>query len=118
MTIDWWTLGLQTINLLVLVALLGHFLLKPLAAIVAARQAEAQRLLDEAASARIRLRAKARLSTQSATNSRPKKLRRSPLQKLSAGTAQGPARWSARRSRYGARGSRSQGRAPSRRSGQ
>ncbi|EGD58478.1 H+transporting two-sector ATPase B/B' subunit [Novosphingobium nitrogenifigens DSM 19370] len=52
MTIDWWTLGLQTINLLVLVALLGHFLLKPLAAIVAARQAEAQRLLDEAASAR------------------------------------------------------------------
>jgi F-type H+-transporting ATPase subunit b len=48
MRIDWWTLGLQTINVLVLVWLLGHFLFRPVAAMVAERQSEAAKLLDEA----------------------------------------------------------------------
>lgn len=52
MTLDWWTLGLQTINVVILVWLLSRFLFKPVARIVAARQAEAGRLLDEAAAAR------------------------------------------------------------------
>lgn len=52
MRIDWWTLALQAINLLVLVWLLGRFLLKPLAGIVAQRQSDARRLLDEAAATR------------------------------------------------------------------
>jgi F-type H+-transporting ATPase subunit b len=52
MRIDWWTLALQTINLVVLVWLLGRFLLRPLAGIVAERQAAARRLLDDAEAAR------------------------------------------------------------------
>ncbi|WP_338468170.1 F0F1 ATP synthase subunit delta [Novosphingobium sp. ZN18A2] len=52
MQIDWWTLVLQAVNLLVLVAILGRFLFRPMARIVEERQAEAQRLLDDAASAR------------------------------------------------------------------
>lgn len=51
MRIDWWTLGLQTINLLVLLWLLGRFLFRPMAAIVAQRQAEAAKLLDDARAA-------------------------------------------------------------------
>ena len=52
MHIDWWTLALQTINLVILIGLLGRFLFRPMAAMVAARQAEAARLLDEAAAAK------------------------------------------------------------------
>lgn len=52
MQIDWWTLGLQAVNLLVLLWILKRFLFKPVAAIIAARQAEAARVLDEAAAAR------------------------------------------------------------------
>jgi len=48
MRIDWWTLGLQTVNLLVLLWLLGRYLFRPMAAIVAQRQAEADKLLDAA----------------------------------------------------------------------
>lgn len=48
MHIDWWTLGLQTVNLLVLLWLLGRFLFRPMAAIVAQRQQEAESLLDDA----------------------------------------------------------------------
>lgn len=52
MRIDWWTLGLQTINALILIALLGRFLFRPVADIIASRKAEAARLLDEAAAAK------------------------------------------------------------------
>lgn len=52
MSLDWWTLGLQTFNVVILVWLLARFLFKPVARIVAARQAEAARLLDEAAASR------------------------------------------------------------------
>jgi F-type H+-transporting ATPase subunit b len=48
MRIDWWTLGLQTINFLVLLAILGRFLFRPIARIVADRQAEVAQLLDDA----------------------------------------------------------------------
>lgn len=48
MRIDWWTLGLQTINLLVLVWILGRFLFKPISQIIAERQAAAAKLLDDA----------------------------------------------------------------------
>lgn len=48
MQIDWWTLGLQTINLLVLVWILGRFLFRPIADIIARRQTDADRLLDDA----------------------------------------------------------------------
>lgn len=52
MRFDFWTFALQTINVLVLLWLLSRFLFKPAAAIIAARQAEANKLLDDAAAAR------------------------------------------------------------------
>jgi F-type H+-transporting ATPase subunit b len=48
MTIDWWTLGLQTINVLILVWLLGHFFWRPVAAMIEQRRVAAQKTLAEA----------------------------------------------------------------------
>lgn len=48
MQIDWQTLALQTVNVLVLVWLMAHFFFRPIAAIVAQRQAAAQSLLADA----------------------------------------------------------------------
>lgn len=48
MHIDWWTLALQTINLLVLVWFLGRFLFRPIARIVEERQAAIAKTLDDA----------------------------------------------------------------------
>ena len=52
MRIDWWTLALQTINVLVLVWILARFFFRPIANIVAKRQEEANKLLSDAAAAR------------------------------------------------------------------
>lgn len=52
MRFDWWTLGLQAVNVLVLLWLLKRFLFGPVKAIVAARRAAAEKLLDDAAHAR------------------------------------------------------------------
>ena len=48
MTIDWWTLGLQAINVLVLVWLLGHFFWRPVAAMIEQRRVTAQKALADA----------------------------------------------------------------------
>ena len=48
MTIDWWTLGLQTINILVLIWLLGHFFWSPMAAMIEQRQQAVRKTLAEA----------------------------------------------------------------------
>lgn len=47
MHIDWWTLALQTINLLVLVWILSRFLFRPIADIIRQRQAAADELLEK-----------------------------------------------------------------------
>jgi F-type H+-transporting ATPase subunit b len=52
MLIDWWTLSLQTINVLVLIFILSRFLFRPIAAIIAERKAATARLVDEAAAAK------------------------------------------------------------------
>jgi F-type H+-transporting ATPase subunit b len=52
MRIDWWTLALQTANVLILIWLLAKFLFRPVTEIVARRQDEANKLLTEAADAR------------------------------------------------------------------
>lgn len=52
MHIDWWTLGLQTINALVLVWLLARYLFRPVAKIIAARQQAATDLIADATGAR------------------------------------------------------------------
>jgi F-type H+-transporting ATPase subunit b len=52
MQIDWWTLGLQAINAVVLIGLLAHFLFRPVANAVAGRQQAAERLLADASAAK------------------------------------------------------------------
>jgi F-type H+-transporting ATPase subunit b len=49
MRIDWWTLGLQTVNLLILLWILSRFLFRPVADMIARRQQDASDLLDRAA---------------------------------------------------------------------
>ncbi len=52
MTFDFWTLGFQAVNVLVLVWLLHRFFWKPVAAVITERQAAAATLLDEAGAKR------------------------------------------------------------------
>lgn len=52
MHIDWWTLALQTVNVLVLLWLLKRFLMQPVAAMIDARQAAAAKLMADAEAAR------------------------------------------------------------------
>ncbi|WP_020176298.1 hypothetical protein [Methyloferula stellata] len=52
MTIDWWTLGIQTINVIILMWLLGRFFWRPVAAMIEQRRTEAQQILTEAESKR------------------------------------------------------------------
>ncbi len=59
MHIDWWTLALQAINVLVLVWLLSRFLYRPMMEIVAARQNAVAKLLSEAQSEKDRASAEA-----------------------------------------------------------
>lgn len=50
MSIDWWTLGIQAVNVLVLVWLLARFFWKPVAAMIEQRRAAAQQMLADAQS--------------------------------------------------------------------
>jgi len=52
MRIDWWTLGIQTVNVAVLVWLLARFFWRPMSAMIAQRRAAASQMLDEAEAAR------------------------------------------------------------------
>jgi F-type H+-transporting ATPase subunit b len=52
MRIDWWTLALQTVNVLILIWILARFFFRPIMNIVTKRQEEANRLLAAAAHAR------------------------------------------------------------------
>ena len=52
MHIDWWTLALQTVNVLVLIWILSRFFFQPVAALVATRRAEAAKLIADADTAR------------------------------------------------------------------
>ena len=49
MQIDWWTLAFQTINVVVLICLLGWFLFRPVTDLVTRRQEHANKLLADAA---------------------------------------------------------------------
>ena len=51
MHLDWWTLALQTVNFLVLVWLLQHFLYKPVTEVIARRRAATNAVLEEAEAA-------------------------------------------------------------------
>jgi F-type H+-transporting ATPase subunit b len=52
MHLDWWTLALQTVNVLVLIWILARFFFRPIKAIVAKRQEETSKLFADAAAAR------------------------------------------------------------------
>ena len=52
MQIDWWTLGLQTLNVLVLLWILNRFLFRPVAGMIAKRQATAAESLEKAQKAK------------------------------------------------------------------
>lgn len=52
MHIDWWTLALQTVNVLILIWILGRFFFRPIADLVAKRREEATKLLADADAAR------------------------------------------------------------------
>jgi F-type H+-transporting ATPase subunit b len=52
MTIDWWTLGFQTVNIVILIWLLQRFFWKPVAAMIAERRVAAQKALADAEAAR------------------------------------------------------------------
>ncbi len=52
MTIDWWTLAFQTVNVVVLIGLLGRFFWRPIAAMIEQRRGAAQHMLDEATAKR------------------------------------------------------------------
>lgn len=52
MALDWWTLAIQAVNVLVLVWLLSRFFWRPVAATIDARRDAAQKLLAEAQSTR------------------------------------------------------------------
>lgn len=64
MHIDLWTLGLQAINVLVLVWLLSRFLFRPIVAIVGQRRQAADALLADAQAARAQAQADAAAITQ------------------------------------------------------
>src|SRR5271168_4267798 len=57
MSIDWWTLGLQTVNIVILVWLLQRFFWTPVAGMIAERRAAAQKALADAQAARDEARA-------------------------------------------------------------
>jgi F-type H+-transporting ATPase subunit b len=52
MQIDWWTLGLQAVNALVLIWLLAHFLFRPVVSAIAVRQKAAGQLLADTKAAK------------------------------------------------------------------
>ena len=52
MKLDWWTFAFQVINIGILLWLLGHFLFRPVANIIAERKAETARVLNDAEEAK------------------------------------------------------------------
>ena len=52
MRIDWWTLALQAINVVILVWLLARFLFRPVMGAITARQTAMDQLLADAESAK------------------------------------------------------------------
>ena len=59
MRLDLWTIGLQAVNVLVLVWLLSRFLFRPVAGIIAARRQAAEAMLAEAGAVRAKAAAEA-----------------------------------------------------------
>jgi F-type H+-transporting ATPase subunit b len=90
MQIDWWTLGLQTVNALVLIWLLAHFLFRPVVDAIAARQRAAGQLLAVAQAAKAAAeseRAKAAAEAASLAEHRSKALKAAEAEAATAKAA-------------------------------
>ena len=48
MKLDWWTLGIQAVNVVILIWLLGRFFWRPMARMIAERRGAAERILSDA----------------------------------------------------------------------
>ncbi len=51
MTLDWWTLGIEAVNIVILIWLLGRFFWRPVAAMIAARRDAAAKMVADAEAA-------------------------------------------------------------------
>ena len=72
MTFDWVTLGLQLANVLILLAILRHYLFRPVAGMIAARQAAVQAALAQAEAAKTEAAAAAtKAEAEAAATRRP-----------------------------------------------
>lgn len=91
MHVDWWTLGLQAINVLILIWLLGHFFWNPVARIIAQRQQVQQDMLAQAQAARDA--AVAERSALARSDQERAQLRDEALAKATAEAAQLRAQW-------------------------
>jgi F-type H+-transporting ATPase subunit b len=90
MQIDWWTLGLQTVNALVLIWLLARFLFRPVVDAIATRQRAAGRLLTDAQAAKAAAeseRAKAAAETASLAEHRSEALKAAEAEAATAKSA-------------------------------
>jgi F-type H+-transporting ATPase subunit b len=68
MRIDWWTLGLQAVNVLVLIWLLSRFLFRPVMAMIEARRAAIAKELDDARAAQAEAEAQKEHAKQEAAD--------------------------------------------------
>ena len=82
MTIDWWTLFLQTVNFLVLVWLLQHFLYNPVRAVIEKRRVFAEQALLEAEATK-KAAAAAKTEFEAKSAELEKRPARHPLKRLS-----------------------------------
>ena len=88
MTIDWWTLFLQTVNFLLLVWLLQHFLYKPVKAVIERRrQLAEQALLKAEATEKEAATAKAEFEAKSAELEKNREASAKTAQKVAAADA-------------------------------
>ncbi len=67
MQIDWWTLGLQTFNVLILIWILARYLFRPVADMVKQRQEKAARLIEDAEAAKAAVEAERKKAKAEAT---------------------------------------------------
>ena len=77
MHLDWWTIGLQTVNFAILVWLLQRFLYKPVLRMIDARKAEIDQQYDDAKATEDKANAHLAASRPNALGSPPSAKRRS-----------------------------------------
>ena len=79
MRIDWWTLSLQTVNVLILIWILSRFLFRPVVAMIDERRAATAKVLSDAEAAKKQaIAARETAEQESAPNRRGPRQRAAP----------------------------------------